>query len=86
MAELNDLATLTTFSPGPPMMPECVLATGTGLTQGTTAENVAWTWSASKLRRNTNGSSRESLVSYIPTYYRLLDFLYYLLPLLMNID
>ena len=61
---LNSTEAATTFSHGNPTTPQYALPTGIGSTLGTIAANVAWIWSALKLRMNINGSSKELEVSY----------------------
>ena len=60
---LNSTEAATTFSHGNPTTPQYALPTGIGSTLGTIAANVAWIWSALKLRMNINGLSKELEVS-----------------------
>jgi hypothetical protein len=61
---LNSTEAATTFSHGNPTTREYGLPTGIGSTLGIIAANVAWIWSALKLKMNINGSNKELKVSF----------------------
>ena len=57
--ELNVTEITTIYFHGNPMIKELPMPNGIGSMLVTIVENVAWIWSVSKLKMNTNGLNKE---------------------------